>query len=85
MKICEKMMGNCEKMAGSPEKMMVCSDKMKKICRQLAISHFFEAIIAYRAAKKRGKNPKLYFLLTQVFGIFVLVPLLRKPKVKAES
>jgi hypothetical protein len=52
--------------------------------KALAISHLFEAMIAYRAARKRGKSPVLYFLLTQVFGVFVLVPLLRKPKVAKE-
>lgn len=61
------------------------SDKMKKIATQLAISHFFEALIAARAAKKRGKNPLKYFVLTFMFGVFVLVPLLRKPKLGKES
>ncbi len=56
------------------------SEKIKKIARQLAVMHAVESVIAYRAAKKRGKNPKLYYLLTWVFGVFVLVPLLRKPK-----
>jgi hypothetical protein len=56
------------------------SDRMKKVFKQLAISHFFEAMIAFRAAKKRGKNPVLYALLTQFLGVFILVPLLRKPK-----
>jgi hypothetical protein len=54
--------------------------KMAKNMKQLAVMHFCEAVIAYRAAKKRGKNPKLYFVLTQFFGVFVLIPLLRKPK-----
>jgi hypothetical protein len=58
--------------------------KKKNMRRALVISHLFEAMIAYRAAKKRGKNPVLYFLLTQVFGVFVLVPLLRKPKIAEE-
>lgn len=58
--------------------------KKKNMMRALVISHLFEAMIAYRAAKKRGKNPVLYFLLTQVFGVFVLVPLLRKPKIAEE-
>ncbi len=44
------------------------------------VLHFFEAMVAYRAATKRGKNPKVYYALTQVFGVFVLIPLLRKPK-----
>jgi hypothetical protein len=39
-------------------------------------------LIAYRAAKKRGKSPLIYFILTQFLGVFVLVPLLRKPKVE---
>ncbi len=57
------------------------TDKLKKAVRQLAVMHFLEALIAYRAAKKRGRNPVLYFFLTQFLGVFVLVPLLRKPKV----
>jgi uncharacterized protein YhhL (DUF1145 family) len=56
------------------------TDTMKKILGVTAILHISEAIIACRAAKKRGKNPKKYFLLTLFFGVFVLVPLLRKPK-----
>jgi hypothetical protein len=58
--------------------------KNKNMMKALAVSHLIEAMIAFRAAKKRGKNPFLYFLLTQVFGVFVLVPLLRKPKVAKE-
>jgi predicted MFS family arabinose efflux permease len=54
--------------------------KVKKVLLQLGVAHFIEALIAARAAKKRGKNPLLYFALTQVFGVFILVPLLRKPK-----
>jgi uncharacterized protein YhhL (DUF1145 family) len=61
------------------------SDKMMKIAKQLAVMHSFEALIAMRAAKKRGKSPVKYFLLTSVFGVFVLVPLLRKPKLGKES
>jgi hypothetical protein len=61
------------------------ADKLKKIFMMLAIAHTVEAGIAYRAAKKRGKNPKLYYCLTQFFGVFVLVPLLRQPKVKEEA
>ena len=59
---------------------MVGNDMMKWL-KRLPLMHFVEALIACRAAKKRGKSPVLYFLLTQVFGVFVLVPLLRKPKV----
>jgi mannose/cellobiose epimerase-like protein (N-acyl-D-glucosamine 2-epimerase family) len=61
---------------------MAQNDRMMKTMKQLAVMHFCEALIAYRAAKKRGKNPKLYFALTQVLGVFVLIPLLRKPKLK---
>jgi hypothetical protein len=61
------------------------SEKIKKVATQLAISHFFEALIAMRAAKKRGKNPVKYFFLTFIFGVFVLVPLLRKPKLEKGS
>jgi uncharacterized protein YhhL (DUF1145 family) len=61
------------------------SDKMKKMATQLAIMHAMEALIAMRAAKKRGKSPVKYFFLTLVFGVFVLVPLLRKPKLDKKS
>jgi hypothetical protein len=60
------------------------NDRMKKTLMSLGVMHFFEAVLAYRAAKKRGKSPVLYFLLTQFFGVFVLVPLLRKPKLDKE-
>ena len=59
------------------------SETVKKVAKNLAISHFFEALIAARAAGKRGKNPKSYFVLTWIFGVFVLIPLLRKPKLEA--
>lgn len=55
-------------------------EKLKKAFLYLAAMHAVEAPIAYAAAKKRGKNPKLYFVLTSVFGVFVLVPLLRLPE-----
>ncbi len=61
------------------------SDKIKKIAKQLAVMHAVESLIAYRVAKKRGKNPKLYMVLTAAFGVFVLVPLLRKPKLSKEE
>jgi hypothetical protein len=65
--------------------MMANDDRKIKTMKQVVVVHFVEAMIAYRAAKKRGKNPKLYFVLTQALGVFVLIPLLRKPKVdKAE-
>jgi uncharacterized protein YhhL (DUF1145 family) len=56
------------------------TEKLMKIGQSLAIMHFFEALIARRAAKKRGLKPMKYFCLTLMFGVFVLVPLLRKPK-----
>lgn len=56
------------------------NEKVNKVIRSLAVMHVFEAPIAYLAAKKRGKNPKLYAALTMVFGVLVLVPLLRQPK-----
>jgi Transmembrane protein 254 len=62
--------------------MMQNKDSMKKVFIAISVMHTFEAMIAYRAAKKRGKNPKLYCLLTQFLGVFILVPLLRKPKVE---
>ncbi len=51
----------------------------------LAAMHAVEAPIAYLAASRRGKNPRLYAALTAVFGVFVLVPLLRQPKAEKAS
>ncbi|MGQ9476033.1 MAG: hypothetical protein ACUVT4_04985 [Actinomycetota bacterium] len=61
------------------------NEKAKKVLRSLALMHAVEAPIAYLAASKRGKNPMLYAALTAVFGVFVLVPLLRKPKPQEQS
>ena len=41
------------------------------------IGHTLEAPGAYRAAKKRGKDPWKYFLRTLALGAIVLIPLLR--------
>jgi hypothetical protein len=61
------------------------SDRIKKMINSLVISHFFEALIAVRAAKKRGESRVKYFFLTWIFGVFVLIPLLRKPKLEKEE
>ncbi|MDY6794906.1 MAG: DUF4499 domain-containing protein [Actinomycetota bacterium] len=58
------------------------SERVKQLINFLAISHFFEALIAVRAAKKRGGNRVIYFFLTWMLGVFVLIPLLRKPKLE---
>jgi hypothetical protein len=44
------------------------------------IGHSLEAPFAYHAAKKRGLDPREYFLRTLALGAIVLIPLLRKPK-----
>jgi hypothetical protein len=44
------------------------------------IGHSLEAPFAYLAAKKRGLDPKEYFLRTLALGAIVYIPLLRKPK-----
>ena len=61
------------------------NEKLMKFAKQLPVMHAFEALIAMRAAKKRGLSPVKYFLLTSVFGVFVLIPLLRKPKLPKAS
>ncbi|MEW6554137.1 MAG: DUF4499 domain-containing protein [Actinomycetota bacterium] len=61
------------------------TEKLVKIGKQLAIMHFFEALLARRAARKRGLKPNRYFCLTLMFGVFVLVPLLRKPKLEKKA
>jgi len=61
------------------------SGRIKKVINLLAVSHFFEALIAVRAARKRGENRVKYFFLTWILGVFVLVPLLRRPKVEKEE
>lgn len=50
---------------------------VKKTIKFLAVVHPIEAAIAYRVAQQKGKDPKLYAALTLLFGVFVLVPLLR--------
>lgn len=56
-------------------------DWMKKFLKiwilAAVIGHTLEAPIAYRAAKKRGKDPREYFLRTLALGAIVLIPLLR--------
>ncbi len=61
------------------------NEKARKVILCLAAMHAVEAPIAYLAASKRGKNPKLYAALTAIFGVFVLVPLLRQPKVEGPT
>lgn len=62
------------------------SGKQMKILTSLAVSHVFEAFfITRRVAKSRGLKPGRYVCLTLVFGFFVWVPLLRKPKVEASA
>lgn len=56
------------------------NEKVKKVILSLAAMHAVEAPIAYLAASKRGKNPRLYAALTALFGVFVMIPLLRQPK-----
>lgn len=60
------------------------NDKVKKIIAFLAIMHFVEALLARRMAKKRGKSPCLYFVLTLFFGFFTLLKL-RKIKPEEEA
>lgn len=66
-------------MGDVPEERKVPMDaeKLKKIGMLLAVTHFIEACIAARVARKKGKNSKLYFMLTLFLGVFVLVPLRR--------
>ncbi len=61
------------------------NEKMMKFAKQLPVMHAFEALIAMRAARKRGLSPVKYFFLTLIFGVFVLVPLLRKPKLEGKK
>jgi hypothetical protein len=49
------------------------------------IGHSLEAPIAYNAARKRGEDPRKYFLRTLALGAIVLIPLLRKPKLDEKS
>jgi uncharacterized protein YndB with AHSA1/START domain len=56
-------------------------DWMKKVLKvwiwAAIIGHTLETPIAYRAAKKRGKDPKKYVLRTLALGVIALIPLLR--------
>lgn len=53
---------------------------LKTVGILLVITHFFEALTAAFVAKKKGESPLKYFILTQLAGVFVLIPLMRKPK-----
>lgn len=52
---------------------------LKTIGVFLAITHFFEAVTAVFVAKKKGESPAKYFGLTLFAGVFVLIPLMRRP------
>jgi len=64
-------------------------DWMKKFIKiwiaAAVIGHSLEAPIAYHAAKKRGEDPREYFLRTLALGAIALIPLLRKPKLEREG
>ena len=61
-------------------------DWMKKFIKYwiaaAVIGHSLEAPFAYRAAKKRGEDPREYLLRTLALGAIALIPLLRKPKLE---
>jgi hypothetical protein len=61
---------------------------MKKVLRiwimAAVIGHSLQAPIAYHAAKKRGEDPRKYFLRTLALGAIALIPLLRKPKLEED-
>jgi hypothetical protein len=59
-------------------------DIIKKVAIFIAIMHPIEALIARRMAKKRGKNPTLYFFLTLFTGFPVMLRL-RKIKPVEET
>lgn len=54
--------------------------KLKTLGILLGITHFMEALLAVLVARKKGENPLKYFILTQFAGVFVLIPLMRRPK-----
>lgn len=56
------------------------SKTVKKTMSSLAVLHPFEAAAAFFIAKKKGKNPILWSILTLIFGVFALVPLLKSKK-----
>lgn len=57
------------------------NDMVKKVIAVLAATHFLEALIARRMAKKRGKKPGRYFVLGLMFGFFTLLKLRKIEKV----
>jgi hypothetical protein len=64
---------------------MKVPDWMKKVLKiwiiAAVVGHSLEAPIAYRAARKRGKDPWKYVLRTLALGAIALIPLLRsKPE-----
>ncbi len=69
---------------------MKVPDWVKKVLKYWIIAavvgHTLEAPFAYRAAKKRGKDPWKYTRRTLALGAIVLIPLLRsKPQAEAEA
>lgn len=61
------------------------NDTLKKVAISLAVAHLVEALCARRMAKKRGKSPALYFLLTLFIGFPVMLRLKKVDKVAAEG
>ncbi len=58
---------------------------IKRVALFLAIAHPLEALIARRMAKKRGKDPNLWFFLTLIFGVFSLRKLKKSEPAETEG
>ena len=57
----------------------------RKVAIAIAIAHTIEALFAMRMAKKRGKSPVLYFLLTLPIGFPVMLRLRKAECVEETS
>lgn len=58
---------------------------LKRVVLVIAIMHPIEAFFASRMAKKRGRSPALYFLLTLIIGFPILIRLRKIEPVPADA
>lgn len=47
----------------------------RKVLAFLAVMHPLEAVVAWRMAAKRGRDPRLWAAATLLFGVFALARL----------
>ncbi len=58
------------------------SKKLKQTFIVIAVLHSMEALLAKRMARKRGKSPALYFVLTLFIGFPIMLRLRKVEKIE---